>query len=60
MREALDQAAEAGRRGEVPVGAVLVRLDQMNHGQTNHGQMLAHGANDIEAPQDPTGHADGN
>ena len=48
MRQALGHAAEAGRRGEVPVGAVLV----------HEGRLLAHGANDIEAPQDPTGHAE--
>jgi tRNA(adenine34) deaminase len=49
MRLALAQAAEAARRGEVPVGAVV--LD-------GSGEVLAAAGNDREASTDPTGHAE--
>jgi len=48
MRRALQLAAEAEMRGEVPVGAVLVR-DQA---------ILAEGANRPIASHDPTAHAE--
>src|ERR1700743_2383608 len=48
MRLALEQAALAQTRGEIPVGAVLVRADQVG----------ATGANGPIATHDPTAHAE--
>jgi len=48
MRAALDQAAEAGKRGEVPVGAVVV-ID---------GVIVGRGFNASIGAQDPTAHAE--
>lgn len=48
MARALEQAGAAGSRGEVPVGAVLVR----------DGRILAEGHNVTVATGDPTGHAE--
>jgi len=48
MRLALEQARAAAARGEVPVGAVVVR----------DGQVLATGANAPVAGHDPTAHAE--
>ena len=49
MRSALDLAAEAARRGDVPVGAVVVGRD---------GAVLGRGHNVRERDADPTGHAE--
>lgn len=48
MQEALAQARTAATQGEVPVGAVVVRGDQI----------IAVGANRRECDQDPTAHAE--
>lgn len=48
MRLAIEQAGIAGRAGEVPVGAVLVREDKV----------LATGANRPISARDPTAHAE--
>ena len=48
MRQALAAAAQAGRRGEVPVGAVVVR----------GGKRLARAGNGSIATHDPSGHAE--
>jgi tRNA(adenine34) deaminase len=48
MRLALEQAALAQARGEVPVGAVVVR----------HGQVVGRGHNQPIAANDPTAHAE--
>jgi tRNA(adenine34) deaminase len=48
MRIALDQAAEAGRRGEVPVGAVIVAGEKM----------IAAAGNRTITDCDPTAHAE--
>ena len=48
MREAMKEAAKAGKRGEVPVGAVLVR----------HGVVVSRGFNRKEGASDPTAHAE--
>ena len=48
MRDALALARRAGERGEVPVGAVIVRGDQS----------LAQTSNSTLGDQDPTGHAE--
>ena len=48
MRAALEQAREAGRRGEVPVGAVVV-VD---------GEIVGAGFNQPIGGQDPTAHAE--
>lgn len=48
MQMALEQAQEAFQRGEVPVGAVLIR----------DGMILATGYNRREEQQDPTAHAE--
>ncbi|MBI2503350.1 MAG: nucleoside deaminase [Candidatus Latescibacteria bacterium] len=48
MRQALDLAADAARRGEVPVGALVVR----------DGQPVGRGINGLESLQDPTAHAE--
>ena len=48
MRVALEQAAEAGRRGEVPVGAVIVA----------DGKAIAAAGNRTISDCDPTAHAE--
>ena len=48
MRQALAQARLAAKRGEVPVGAVLVK----------DGRVIAKGRNEIVARHDPTAHAE--
>jgi tRNA(adenine34) deaminase len=48
MRVALEHAREAAQRGEVPVGAVLVRAEQI----------VAAGSNAPIANHDPTAHAE--
>ncbi|GII28760.1 tRNA adenosine(34) deaminase TadA [Planotetraspora mira] len=49
MRLALAEAVRAGRRGEVPVGAVVVDRD---------GSVLSAAGNDRETSGDPTAHAE--
>ncbi|MFC3545529.1 MULTISPECIES: nucleoside deaminase [Nonomuraea] len=49
MRQALAEAAAAGERGEVPVGAVVLGPS---------GEVLAAAGNDRESAADPTGHAE--
>jgi tRNA(adenine34) deaminase len=49
MALALQRAAEAGDRGEVPVGAVLVDAD---------GRVVAASGNRVEADRDPIAHAE--
>lgn len=49
MERALEQAREAARRGEVPIGAVIVGPD---------GAVLAEAGNRTEADRDPTAHAE--
>ncbi|MEM8592965.1 MAG: nucleoside deaminase [Pseudomonadota bacterium] len=49
MARALELAAEAGKAGEVPVGAVLVGPD---------GMVLAEARNSMRADHDPTAHAE--
>jgi tRNA(adenine34) deaminase len=48
LEAALDQAEQAGRQGEVPVGAVIVR----------DGVIIARAGNRIEALADATAHAE--
>ncbi|MBW4330969.1 nucleoside deaminase [Stakelama sp. CBK3Z-3] len=48
MRAALDAARQAAKRGEVPVGAVIVR----------DGAIIATGGNRSRADADPTAHAE--
>ncbi len=48
MREALAEAEEAGKAGEVPVGAVLV----------HNGQVMARASNAMVASKDATQHAE--
>ncbi len=50
MNLALDQARQAGNRGEVPVGAVLVDPET--------GRVVAAAGNRVEADHDPTAHAE--
>jgi len=52
MRRALDEAAEAPRTGDVPVGAVVLGPDG------EHGTVLGLGRNAREANGDPTAHAE--
>lgn len=49
MRAALEAAAQAGERGDVPVGAAVVGPD---------GRLLAVDGNRVEANKDPSGHAE--
>jgi tRNA(adenine34) deaminase len=48
MKAALREAAKAAKRGEVPVGAVIVR----------NGRIVARGSNRPVATSDPTAHAE--
>jgi tRNA(adenine34) deaminase len=48
MQQALEEAVKAGRRGEVPVGAVIVR----------DGEVIASAGNRVEELADPTAHAE--
>ena len=50
MVAALAEAADAGERGEVPVGAVLV--------DSRTGEIVARAGNTVEATNDPTDHAE--
>ena len=49
MRLALEEAVQAGKREEVPVGAVLVDVD---------GRLLAQAGNNCIEQSDPSGHAE--
>ena len=49
MREALAEAEKAARRGEVPVGCVIVSSD---------GRIIGRGNNGCEGEKDPTAHAE--
>lgn len=49
MAHAFAEAEQAGRRGEVPVGAVLVAAD---------GAVVAAAGNEVETTGDPTAHAE--
>ena len=48
MQQALDEAVEAGGRGEVPIGAVIV----------HEGRVIARAGNRVEELADPTAHAE--
>lgn len=48
MAEALREARDAGKRGEVPIGAIIVR----------QGEIVGKGSNDRETSLDPTAHAE--
>ncbi len=48
MQQALQQAKEGGCKGEVPIGALLVK----------DGKLLAKGANNPISSNDPTAHAE--
>jgi tRNA(adenine34) deaminase len=48
MRRALEEAAQAAEKGEVPVGAVVAR----------RGRILASAHNERETSKDPTAHAE--
>ena len=48
MRYALNRARQAGERGEVPVGAVIVI----------NGELVAEGINEPIGSHDPTAHAE--
>ena len=48
MRAAMREAAKAGEKGEVPVGAVIVR----------DGVVIARGKNERETKKDPAAHAE--
>jgi tRNA(adenine34) deaminase len=48
MRMALDEAGRAGERGEVPIGAVVVR----------QGEVISAAGNEREERSDPTAHAE--
>ena len=48
MRQALDAAREAQARGEVPVGAIVMR----------NGNVIATGSNATRQTNDPTAHAE--
>lgn len=48
MAVALEEARQAAQRGEVPVGAVIVR----------HGEIIARAGNRKEEHRDPTAHAE--
>jgi len=48
MREAISEAEQAAAKGEVPVGAVVVR----------DGCIIGRGRNQVENLQDPTAHAE--
>ena len=52
MHQALAKAHAAARRGEIPVGALVVW-----HGPTGN-EVIGHGANRREAQSDPTAHAE--
>ena len=49
MRLAIDEAHEAERHGDVPIGAVVV---------ANDGTVLGRGRNERERDEDPTAHAE--
>lgn len=50
MEIAIEEAKKAGKRGEVPIGAVVV--------DATSGEILARAGNQTEADHDPTAHAE--
>jgi tRNA(Arg) A34 adenosine deaminase TadA len=48
MKQAFNEAARAGNRGEIPVGAIVV----------HEGQVIAAFGNEVEARKDVTAHAE--
>lgn len=54
MGLAVEEAKEAGRKGEVPIGAVIVKRDE-NEGSY---RILSRGYNMVETTQDATAHAE--
>jgi len=48
MQQALEEAVKAGERGEVPIGAVMVK----------DGKVIARAGNRVEELADPTAHAE--
>ena len=58
MELALEQAKVAKERGEVPIGAIVVReIDSTNECQRSF-EILSHGRNEIEFLQDASAHAE--
>ena len=49
MRQAIEQAKMAGKRGDIPIGAVIV---------TDQGEVIARAGNSREQLKDPTAHAE--
>ncbi len=49
MQHAIDEALEAGRAGDIPIGAVVLNRD---------GEIIAAAHNEREAANDPTAHAE--
>jgi tRNA(adenine34) deaminase len=49
MRQAIEQAKIAGKRGDIPIGAVIV---------TDQGEVIARAGNSREQLKDPTAHAE--
>ena len=60
MKLALEQAMQAGRRNEVPIGAIVVRNITTNIDVSSHQyfQVLAAGRNEIETKWDASAHAE--
>ena len=58
MKLALEQASEAGRCGEVPIGAILVQEEQDDDSNTTTYRILAGAGNRVETHHDASAHAE--
>lgn len=58
MKKALEQARGAGRKGEVPIGALIVRNETLSQDCNQVFRILSAGANQVETLSDASAHAE--
>ncbi|GAX27175.1 tRNA(adenine34) deaminase [Fistulifera solaris] len=58
MTKALEQARKVGTKGEVPIGAVIVRNDTLASAQDQVYTLLSAQANQVETRSDASAHAE--
>ena len=58
MTKALEQAQRVGQKGEVPIGALIVRNDTASGEQQQVFRILSKGANLVETRSDASAHAE--
>lgn len=58
MTKALEQARRVGQKGEVPIGALIVRNETLSQGHGQVFRILSAGANQVETRFDASAHAE--